>query len=108
REPRCELVGAHRSERDGHGPTIAGHWVLVNAHLMELSPVLAALEQYPFTRLDGWRTEARARGIDVIDFGVGDPREVTPEFIRDALIAGIGEISSYPRAVGLRELREAV
>jgi succinyldiaminopimelate transaminase len=75
---------------------------------VQLSPLLAGLGQYPFTRLDEWRAEARARGIEVIDFGVGDPREVTPAFIRDALVAGIGELSSYPRAVGLPELREAI
>ena len=43
---------------------------------MQLSPVLAELEQYPFARLDEWRADARRRGIDLIDFGVGDPREV--------------------------------
>jgi acetylornithine aminotransferase len=75
---------------------------------MSLSPLLAELEQYPFTRLDDWRAEARSRGIDVIDFGVGDPREPTPEFIREALAAGIPEVSSYPRAVGLPAYREAV
>ena len=48
--------------------------------------VLAELAQYPFARLDDWRAEARARGIELIDFGVGDPREVTPPFIRDALV----------------------
>ena len=76
--------------------------------LMALSPLLAELEQYPFARLDDWRAEARGRGIDVIDFGVGDPREPTPEFIREALAAGIPEVSSYPRAVGLPAYREAV
>ena len=75
---------------------------------MKLSPILAGLEQYPFSRLDDWRADARRRGIDVIDFGVGDPRELTPAFIRDALVAGIGERSSYPRAAGLPELREAI
>ncbi|MBV8394814.1 MAG: aminotransferase class I/II-fold pyridoxal phosphate-dependent enzyme [Actinobacteria bacterium] len=72
------------------------------------SPVLSALAQYPFARLDDWRAEARARGVDVIDFGVGDPREPTPEFIRDALAQGVADVSSYPRAVGLPEYREAV
>ncbi|HZO96568.1 MAG TPA: aminotransferase class I/II-fold pyridoxal phosphate-dependent enzyme [Gaiellaceae bacterium] len=70
---------------------------------MLLSPVLAELEQYPFTRLDEWRA-----GRDVIDFGVGDPREATPRFIREALKAAVGERSSYPRAAGLPELREAI
>jgi acetylornithine aminotransferase len=75
---------------------------------MTLSPLLTELEQYPFTLLDDWRADARARGIDVIDFGVGDPREPTPPFIRDALAAGIPEVSSYPRAPGLPAYREAV
>jgi acetylornithine aminotransferase len=75
---------------------------------VQLSPVLADLAQYPFTRLDDWRAEARARGIELIDFGMGDPREVTPGFIRDALVAGLTDVSSYPRATGLPELREAV
>jgi acetylornithine aminotransferase len=76
--------------------------------VVQLSPVLADLAQYPFTRLDDWKVEARARGIDLIDFGMGDPREVTPPFIRDALLASVDAVSSYPRATGLPELREAV
>jgi acetylornithine aminotransferase len=75
---------------------------------MQLSPVLADLAQYPFTRLDDWKAEASARGIDLIDFGMGDPREVTPAFIRQALVDAIEPVSSYPRATGLPELRAAV
>jgi len=75
---------------------------------MQLSPVLADLAQYPFTRLDEWKADARRRGIELIDFGMGDPLEVTPRFIREALVAGITDVSSYPRATGLPELRDAV
>ncbi|MFL5925708.1 MAG: pyridoxal phosphate-dependent aminotransferase [Gaiellaceae bacterium] len=75
---------------------------------MQLSPVLAELAQYPFTRLDDWKAEARAEGIDLIDFGMGDPREVTPAFIREALASSIEPVSSYPRSTGLPELREAI
>jgi len=75
---------------------------------MQLSPVLADLAQYPFTRLDDWKAEATARGIELIDFGMGDPREVTPAFIREALVDAIEPVSSYPRATGLPELRSAV
>ncbi|HEY7398175.1 MAG TPA: aminotransferase class I/II-fold pyridoxal phosphate-dependent enzyme [Gaiellaceae bacterium] len=75
---------------------------------VDLSPVLAELEQYPFARLDEWRAEVRAAGIEPIDFGMGDPRETTPAFIREALIASVDEVSSYPRASGLPELREAI
>ena len=75
---------------------------------LHLSPVLAELEQYPFARLDDWRAEVRARGVDPIDFGMGDPREITPPFIREALLASVDEVSSYPRASGLPELRTAI
>jgi acetylornithine aminotransferase len=75
---------------------------------MELSPVLAGLAQYPFARLDDWKSDATARGIELIDFGMGDPREVTPAFIREALVNSIEPVSSYPRATGLPELRTAI
>jgi acetylornithine aminotransferase len=39
---------------------------------------------------------------------VGDPRDDTPAFIRDALKDAIVPASSYPRAAGLPELREAI
>jgi succinyldiaminopimelate transaminase len=75
---------------------------------VQFSPVLTELAQYPFARLDDWKADARARGIELIDFGMGDPREVTPAFIREAMLASVDEVSSYPRAVGLPELRGAV
>ena len=75
---------------------------------MRLSPVLADLAQYPFTRLDEWKADVAARGIEQIDFGMGDPREVTPPFIREALLSSVEAVSSYPRAPGLPELRTAV
>ncbi len=75
---------------------------------MQLSPVLADLAQYPFARLDDWKAEASARGIELIDFGMGDPRERTPAFIREAMLESVEEVSSYPRATGLPELRSAI
>src|SRR3954452_13999106 len=75
---------------------------------MQLSPVLVDLAQYPFTRLDEWKADASPRGIELIDFGMGDPREVTPPFIREALVDGLTAVSSYPRATGLPELRDAI
>jgi succinyldiaminopimelate transaminase len=75
---------------------------------VHLSPVLTELAQNPFARLDDWKAEAAASGIELIDFGMGDPREVTPAFIREALAASIEPVSSYPRAAGLPELRQAI
>ena len=73
-----------------------------------LSPVLAELTQYPFARLDDWKADARARGIELIDFGMGDPIEPTPEFIQRALAEALPLTAGYPRAPGLPELRQAI
>jgi len=73
-----------------------------------LSPVLETLPTYPFVRLDDARRRIVNSGLELIDFGMGDPREPTPRFIREALLSSVDEISQYPRAVGLPELREAI
>lgn len=75
---------------------------------LPLNPLLAAQGDYPFARLRASVDAAVGRGIEVIDFGVGEPREETPAFIREALAAGIASVSTYPLAVGLPVLREAV
>lgn len=75
---------------------------------MRLSPVLEELGTYPFVRLDQARREAAARGLQVIDFGMGDPNEKTEAFIRNAVGANIPGRITYPRAIGLIELRRAI
>jgi acetylornithine aminotransferase len=75
---------------------------------MRLSPVLAGLARYPFVRLDEAKRTAKSRGIELIDFGQGDPREETEPFIREALTAGVAPTMGYPLAVGLPELRAAI
>ena len=75
---------------------------------MHLSPGIRAIEPYPFEELDRRKQEALSSGAALIDFGVGDPREETPVFIREALREALAPISSYPRAAGLPELREAI
>ena len=75
---------------------------------MRLNPVLESLGTYPFVRLDDAKAAAVARGIELIDFGIGEPREETPEFIRRALVDAVAPVSTYPKAVGLPVLREAV
>ena len=75
---------------------------------MHLSPAIRDLEPYPFEELDRQKRAALDGGRELIDFGVGDPREVTPGFIRDALKDAVVPVSSYPRAAGLPELRGAI
>jgi succinyldiaminopimelate transaminase len=75
---------------------------------MDLSPALAATGTYPFVKLEQAKRELAARGVELIDFGKGDPREATDPRIRLALAESLTEISTYPLAEGLPELREAV
>jgi succinyldiaminopimelate transaminase len=73
-----------------------------------LSPVLQGLATYPFVRLEESRRRVAASGVEILDFGMGEPREETPAFIRQALAEAIQPLSTYPAAVGLPELREAI
>jgi succinyldiaminopimelate transaminase len=75
---------------------------------VRLSPVLTSVGTYPFVHLEEAKRRVAARGVELIDFGVGDPRERTPPFIREALLASVDEVSSYPLAQGLPELRKAI
>jgi succinyldiaminopimelate transaminase len=75
---------------------------------MHLSPGIRAIEAYPFEELDRRKKAALDAGRTLIDLGIGDPREVTPAFIRQALVDAIEPVSSYPRAGGLPDLRDAI
>ena len=75
---------------------------------MPLSPTLQAHETYPFVRLNEAAALRRAQGLEVIDFGMGDPREPTDPAILQALRDGVRERMGYPASAGLPELREAI
>jgi N-succinyldiaminopimelate aminotransferase len=62
---------------------------------------------YPFVRLEEARRELVAAGVDVLDFGKGDPNEPTDPIIRQALVDAVPERAPYPLAAGLPELRAA-
>jgi acetylornithine aminotransferase len=72
------------------------------------SPVLTGLKAYPFVRLTDAKRELQARGVEVVDFGIGEPREDTPLFIREAVAGALQPKSTYPLAEGLPELRAAI
>jgi succinyldiaminopimelate transaminase len=75
---------------------------------VRLSPVLEGLRTYPFVFLTDAKRRLAEAGVDVVDFGIGEPREETPAFIREALAAAVTPLSTYPLAEGLPELREAI
>lgn len=63
---------------------------------------------YFTTLLDQAKADLTRRGLEVFDFGVGDPTEPTPAFVREALIAALEPVSQYPTVVGQLTLRQAV
>jgi acetylornithine aminotransferase len=75
---------------------------------VQLSPVLTATGAYPFVKLEEAKRRLASAGVELIDFGKGDPREETDPLIREALADALEPVSSYPLAEGLPELREAV
>jgi succinyldiaminopimelate transaminase len=72
-----------------------------------INPVLSEMAVYPFTRLEEERRRLLAAGVEVIDFGKGDPNEPTDPMIRSALVEALPERAPYPLAQGLPELRDA-
>jgi LL-diaminopimelate aminotransferase len=72
-----------------------------------LNPALEKGDAYPLLRLDERRREVEERGIELYDFGTGDPREPTDPKIRQALVEGVPEVSQYPTTPGKKELRQA-
>jgi succinyldiaminopimelate transaminase len=75
---------------------------------VHLSPVLSAQGTYPFVRIERAKRAAADRGVRIIDFGQGDPREPTDPTIRRALVDALEERMGYPKAEGLPELRAAI
>lgn len=51
----------------------------------------------------------RTQGIDVVDFGAGEPHFSTPQHIKDAAIGAIqGNFTKYTAVAGTAELRDAI
>ncbi len=71
-------------------------------------PSATAPAAYFTTLLDQAKAELARRGQEVFDFGVGDPIEPTPAFIRAALVDALDPVSQYPTIAGQRCFREAV
>ena len=75
---------------------------------MNVSPALRATGTYPFVKLEAAKRRLAAEGVELIDFGKGDPVEATDPAIRAALVDALVERLGYPLAEGLPELRAAI
>src|SRR5258705_9398824 len=68
------------------------------------------LPAYLFAEIDRRKRAALARGIDLIDLGIGDPDIPTPSVIVEKLLEGASKPVNhrYPNSSGMAEFRESV
>lgn len=71
------------------------------------NPALGAVRKNLMVELDERRRALAGAGKRLFDFGLGDPKEPTPPFLREALRAAVPEVSQYPSAFGTPALRRA-
>jgi LL-diaminopimelate aminotransferase len=77
---------------------------------MQLAKRVQQLPPYLFVGISRAIAEKRAKGVDVISFGIGDPDIPTPDLVLDALERGARKPVNhrYPESEGLPEFRKAV
>ena len=71
---------------------------------------LKLIPPYLFKDIDEKKEQVRARGVDIIDLGVGDPDLPTPQFIVDKMKEAVEDASThrYPLYSGMNDFRAAV
>jgi LL-diaminopimelate aminotransferase len=69
---------------------------------------LLQLPPYLFKEIDRLRDQVRQRGVDIIDLGVGDPDQPTPQHVIDRLCQAAQDPAThkYPAYSGLSTFRE--
>lgn len=77
---------------------------------IEKADRLKQLPPYLFAELDRKKDAVRAKGVDVIDIGVGDPDQPTPDHIIASLCKAAQEprFHRYPSYSGMNDFRKAV
>lgn len=68
------------------------------------------LPPYVFTIVNSMKTEARKRGEDIIDFGMGNPDQPTPPHIVEKLVEAVKNPKNhrYSASRGITKLRHAI
>ena len=73
-------------------------------------PRIRRLPPYVFNIVGDLKKAARARGEDIIDFGMGNPDQPTPQHIVDKLVETVqrGDTHRYSQSRGIPRLRKAI
>lgn len=73
-------------------------------------PRIKRLPPYVFNIVNELKADARARGEDIIDFGMGNPDQPTPKHIVDKMVEATqrGDTHRYSMSRGIPRLRQAI
>ena len=76
---------------------------------IQLSKRISKTSPYAFAEVDKKVAELKAKGVKVIDFGVGDPSSPAPDFVIEELYqaAKRHNSSGYPSYIGSEDFRKA-
>jgi len=78
-------------------------------HALKLTERINRIEPSSTMAVVAEADKLRSQGIDVVDFGAGEPHFATPQHIKDAAIAAIqGNFTKYTAVGGTPELRDAI
>ena len=68
------------------------------------------LPRYVFEEINQLKIQARHDGKDIIDFGMGNPDQATPDFIVNKLTETVNkkETHRYSQSKGIPRLRKAI
>lgn len=72
------------------------------------NPLLDQLRTYPAVQLERLKKQVLARGQTLYDFSVGDPKEPTPSFVREALVGAVSDRCPYPTVAGRPSVRAGI
>ncbi|WP_413191844.1 succinyldiaminopimelate transaminase [Pararobbsia alpina] len=74
-----------------------------------VNPLLDKLQPYPFEKLRALFADVTpTAAFKPISFGIGEPKHPTPALIKDAVVAALGGLASYPATAGTEALRTAI
>ena len=73
-----------------------------------MNPRLDRLQPYPFERLRTLLNGIEPPALPPVRLSIGEPQHTTPAFVREALVAHLDTLSTYPATAGIDQLRETM